>query len=178
MELWDVYDSDRRLTGRTMVRGERFLPGDFHLVVHICIFNKKGQLLIQRRQPFKEGFPGRWDVTVGGSAVAGDTSSRAAEREVAEEIGLTINLQGIQPHFSINFPEGFDDFYLLRQEVDISQLKLQESEVAEVRWASKEEVEEMLADGQFVPYRKCVMELIFGGNDYGSHDYSLYNGEK
>ena len=29
MELWDVYDADRRLTGRTMVRGERFQPGDY-----------------------------------------------------------------------------------------------------------------------------------------------------
>ena len=44
MELWDVYDADRRLTGRTMVRGERFQPGDYHLVVHICIdyINEKG----------------------------------------------------------------------------------------------------------------------------------------
>ena len=101
MEIWDVYDADRRLTGRTMVRGERFQPGDYHLVVHICIRNSAGKMLIQRRQPFKQGFPGMWDVSVGGSAIAGDTSARAAEREVEEELGLTLHLQGRTPHLSL-----------------------------------------------------------------------------
>lgn len=169
MEIWDVYDADRRLTGRTMVRGEAFRPGEYHLVVHICIFNAAGQLLIQQRQPFKEGFPGMWDVTVGGSAVAGDTSSRAAEREVEEEIGLKINLQGILPRFSVNFPEGFDDFYILEQEVDIASLTLQESEVAQVRWASREEVLEMAQNGTFVPYRETILNLIFEHVGYGAH---------
>lgn len=169
MEIWDVYDADRRLTGRTMVRGEAFRPGEYHLVVHICIFNAAGQLLIQQRQPFKEGFPGMWDVTVGGSAVAGDTSSRAAEREVEEEIGLKINLQGILPRFSVNFPEGFDDFYILEQEVDIASLTLQESEVAQVRWVSREEVLEMAQNGTFVPYRETILNLIFEHVGYGAH---------
>ena len=49
MELWDVYDVVRNKTGRTMVRGETFAEGDYHLVVHVCIFNSKGEMLIQKR---------------------------------------------------------------------------------------------------------------------------------
>ena len=37
MELWDVYDSNRIKTSKTMVRGGSFEKGDYHLVVHICI---------------------------------------------------------------------------------------------------------------------------------------------
>ncbi|WP_143522351.1 NUDIX domain-containing protein, partial [Pseudomonas sp. 2822-17] len=81
LEIWDVYDRDRNLTGKTMKRGAPFEEGAHHLVVHVCIFNKEGQMLIQQRQPFKEGWPNMWDLTVGGSAVAGDTSQEAAERE-------------------------------------------------------------------------------------------------
>lgn len=161
MEIWDVYDADRRLTGRTMVRGERFQPGDYHLVVHICIRNSAGKMLIQRRQPFKQGFPGMWDVSVGGSAIAGDTSARAAEREVEEELGLTLHLQGRTPHLSLNFDEGYDDFYIVDQDVDLSALHLQESEVAEVRWASKAEILELIRDGSFIPYHESLIGLLF-----------------
>ena len=55
MELWDIYDKDRNKTGRTMKRGEPMKDGDYHLVVHICIFSSDGKMLIQQRQPFKDG---------------------------------------------------------------------------------------------------------------------------
>ncbi|WP_406543559.1 NUDIX domain-containing protein [Clostridium ljungdahlii] len=79
MELWDVYDSERNKTNRTMVRGRDFNEGDYHMVVHICIFNSKGEMLIQQRQPFKEGWSNMWDITVGGSAIEGETSQMAAK---------------------------------------------------------------------------------------------------
>lgn len=56
MELWDVYTVDREKTGRTWQRGNRLENGDYHLVIHVCIFNKDGQMLIQQRQPFKDGW--------------------------------------------------------------------------------------------------------------------------
>ncbi|MCY4188105.1 MAG: FAD:protein FMN transferase [Bryobacterales bacterium] len=72
MEIWDLYTADRVKTDRTMVRGEKPPKGYWHIVVHVCIFNAKGELLIQQRQPFKEGWPNMWDVTVGGSAISCD----------------------------------------------------------------------------------------------------------
>ena len=88
MELWDLYDRDRQLLGRTMARGEKQPEGTCHLVVHICLFNSRGEMLIQQRQSFKSGWSNFWDLTVGGSAVAGESSRTAAEREVREELGL------------------------------------------------------------------------------------------
>ena len=44
-----------------------------------------------------------WDLTAAGSALQGESSWQAAEREVAEEIGLKIDLSNKRPIFSINF---------------------------------------------------------------------------
>lgn len=82
MEIWDLYTKDRIKTEETMVRGEKITKGFYRLVVHVCIFNSQGEMLIQQRQLFKSSWPNMWDVTVGGSAISGDTSQSAAEREV------------------------------------------------------------------------------------------------
>ncbi len=151
-ELWDLYSRDREKTGKIHRRGDSLKEGEYHLVVHICIFNSKNELLIQQRQPFKEGWPNMWDVTAAGSALQGETSQQAAEREVAEEIGLKIDLSNNRPNFTINFARGFDDYYLLEQEVDLASLHLQEEEVQAVRWVSKNEVLAMQAQGTMIPY--------------------------
>lgn len=144
--------------------------GRYHMVVHVVIFNTKGEMLIQQRQPFKAGWPNQWDVTVGGSAVAGDTSRTAAEREVMEEIGLAIDLSREQPKLTIPFDVGFDDIYTLVMDVDLSRLTLQESEVQAVRWADEAEVLAMLADGRFIPYHKAFIQLLFALKDSrGAH---------
>ena len=152
MELWDIYDKNRLLTGRTIERGNKLKKGDFHLVVHVCIFNSKNEMLIQQRQPWKEGWPNMWDITVGGSALAGEDSIEAAERETLEEIGYKINLSNERPYFTINFEVGFDDYYLVEKEIDIESLTLQYEEVKAVKWASREEVLQLIEEGKFINY--------------------------
>ena len=161
MEYWDVYDINRIKTGKTMIRGSEFEDNAYHLVVHVCIFNNKGEMLIQQRQPFKEGWPNMWDISVGGSAVAGDTSQTAAEREVLEEIGLKLALNGIRPHLTINFDRGFDDIYLIEKNVDINELILQPEEVQAVKWAGRDEIIAMIEKGDFIPYYPELVNLFF-----------------
>lgn len=170
MELWDLYDRDRIPTGEIHQRGTPLPQGRYHMVVHVVIFNTRGEMLIQQRQPFKEGWPNLWDITVGGSAVAGDNSRTAAERETMEEIGLRIDLSNEQPKLTLPFDVGFDDIYTLTMDVDLASLTLQESEVQSVRWASEEEVLAMLADGRFIPYHRAFIQLLFAlRNSRGAH---------
>ena len=170
MELWDLYDRDRIPTDEIHQRGTPLPQGRYHMVVHVVIFNARGEMLIQQRQPFKEGWPNLWDITVGGSAVAGDNSRTAAERETMEEIGLHIDLSREQPKLTIPFDVGFDDVYTLTMDVDLASLTLQESEVQAVRWASEEEVLAMLADGRFIPYHRAFIQLLFAlRNSRGAH---------
>lgn len=161
MEVLDLYTADREKTGKTMVRGEETPAGFYRLVVHVCIFNEQGQLLIQQRQPFKEGWPNKWDISVGGSAVTGDTSRMAAERETREELGLELDLSDVRPTITVHFENGFDDYYVLTNDVDLNTLHLQEDEVQAVRWADQEDIMKLIDADEFVPYEKSLIELLF-----------------
>ena len=172
MELWDLYTKDRTGTGQTMVRGEKQPEGMYRIVVHLCLFNTKGEMLIQQRQPFKDGWPNMWDITVGGSAVSGDDSGRAIERETLEELGLKIDFSQERPAMTISFPQGFDDMYVLTRDIDLNDLKLQEEEVRRVKWADQEEILKMLQEGIFIPYHKALIELLFWMRDHeGAHTH-------
>ena len=170
MELFDLYTADRVKLDRTMVRGAAVPEGCYRIVVHVCIFDPEGRMLIQQRQPFKEGWSNMWDITVGGSAVAGDTSRTAAERETREEIGLDIDLTDVRPSLTLYWEHGFDDYYLLTRELDPASLHLQYEEVQTVRWATREEIHRMIDDGEFIPYEKGLIDLLFfRRNHRGAH---------
>ena len=161
LELLDLYDEDRRPTGRT---AERFGPlpeGGLHTVVHVCIFDHQGRMLIQRRQLQKAAWPGRWDLSAGGCALAGESSRQAAIRETREELGFDPALDGVRPALTVNFSRGFDDLYLIEREVALEKLRLQPEEVMDARWADRGEVLRMIDDGSFIPYRKSLIELLF-----------------
>lgn len=174
MEIWDIYDKERRKTGETMIRGSIFKENTYHMVIHVCIFNSEGKMLIQQRQPFKDGWSNMWDITVGGSAISGDTSQLAAEREVYEEIGYKLSLDGVRPSLTINFDRGFDDIYLIEEDIDITKLNLQYEEVQSVKWASVEEIVDMINDNKFIPYHKSLIELLFSmRNKNGAHSSKI-----
>ena len=168
MEIFDLYAAEREKTGKTMVRGERTPEGYYRLVVHVCVFDGAGRMLIQQRQPFKRGWANLWDITVGGCAVAGDSSRAAAERETREELGLDIDLSDVRPTLTLHWEHGFDDYYVLTRDVDPRALRLQPEEVQAVRWASRDEIIEMIDGGLFIPYEKSLIDLLFSRRNHRS----------
>lgn len=170
MELWELYTYDRQRTGHTMLRGDGQPEGLFRLVVHVCIFNSDGKMLIQQRQPFKEGWPNLWDITVGGSALSGEDSRNAIARELYEELGIKFSFENLCPSLTVYFDGGFDDIYLIEQNVDLSEIRLQSEEVQAVRWCSRQEILKMIENGRFIPYHKSLIELLFAMRKYrGAH---------
>jgi isopentenyldiphosphate isomerase len=161
MEYWDIYDKDRIKTGETMIRGSEYSDGAHHLVVHICIFNSNDEMLIQHRQTFKKGWSNLWDITVGGSAVAGDNSQTAIEREVFEELGIEIDMKEKCPHFTINTKNVFDDYYIIEKDVNIADLKFQHEEVQDAKWAMQDEILKMIEADEFIPYYPEFINLLF-----------------
>lgn len=161
MELLDIYDSQGRRTGRVIDRDDKVGPGEWLLIVHVCLFNSKGQMLIQRRQDTKNRYPGCWDVSAGGFARSGEDSVDCALRELSEELGL--NCTGEQLHFLLTEPFSYvlDDFYLLWGDYDADSLLLQAEEVSGAMWAGWDEIRAMLSDGRFVDYDMGLMERIF-----------------
>lgn len=153
MELWDLYDEYRIPTGKTHVRGEKMNKGDYHIAVHVWVINSKGQFLLQKRHEEKIGFPGMWECSAAGSAIAGDDSISAAIREMKEEIGLDGDIERFEFLYSVKFENGFDDIYIYRDDVDIEKLVLQPEEVTDVKWAYPDEIAKMISDGVFIPFK-------------------------
>lgn len=161
MEYWDLYDVNRRPTGRTHCRGERIPKGFYHLVVHLAVFNEKCELLSQQRQTFKKGWSGLWDLTVGGSVQTGENSQEGLRRETLEELGLALPEGQLRPVTTVNGPHYIDDYYVVRMAPELSSLVLQESEVADVRWLSWDELVEMHDAETFIPYNLSFLRYLF-----------------
>ncbi|MCI6268245.1 MAG: NUDIX domain-containing protein [Clostridiales bacterium] len=168
VELWDIYDGYGRLTGHTVKRCDPLPKDGYHLVVHVCIFDRKGRMLIQQRQFFKAGWPNQWDLTIGGAASSGEDSRTAAQRELKEELGLSIDMNTIRPKMTLNTERSINDFFMIEREVDIGDLQLQYEEVQAVRWATLEEVLEMIDKKEFLPYYPGLIRFLFESRTFYS----------
>lgn len=150
-ELWDVYDKDRRPTGRLHRRGDPMPEGDFHLTVHVWLQNTDGRFLITKRAPNK-GYGGLWECT-GGSALAGDDSITAAIREVREETGLSVRPENGRCLLQYQGWDWFTDVWLFRQPFDTEAVILQPGETCDYKWVTLPELLEWDAAGKMVPFR-------------------------
>ena len=161
MELVDLYDENRIPLGKTAERYAKKKHGEYRMVVHVCIFNSLGQLLIQQRSKEKTAWANLWDVSIGGGVDAGETSRQGAQREVREELGYDLDLIGVRPAVTVNFSDGFDDFFVVTRDLRLEELRLQAEEVSAVRWATLEEVLSMLESGEFLPYPAGFLRFLF-----------------
>ena len=90
-EIWDIYDVNKQLTGRTMKRNDwNMKDGDYHLTVLGIIKRPDNTFLITQRVLTKAWAPGHWEVS-GGACQAGETSFQAVCREVLEETGVDVS---------------------------------------------------------------------------------------
>ena len=160
MELRDLYDENKMVTGRTFVKGEQVPKGYYYLIVAIYIQNSKGEFSIQKRVERKGG---KWATTTG-YPKAGETGLDGLLTEVEEEIG--IDLRNDKPILfeTWNKNDQFFDIYYLKKDIDLNDIKIQEEEVDGVRWASIDEIKEMYKnnefhDGHYTMFLKCLNYL-------------------
>lgn len=88
-ELFPVVDEQGNITG-CITRGEAHSGSMvLHPVVHLHVFNSKGDLYLQKRPEWKDIQPGKWDTAVGGHIDFGENVAAALIREAQEELGIT-----------------------------------------------------------------------------------------
>lgn len=147
MELWDLYDAQRRPLGRTHVRGTPLKKGEYHLVVFAWVFNGRGQVLMTKRAPEKRSYPNLWEHT-GGAAIAGETSLQAILRELREETGICARAEEMTLVDSYQRAGDFCDLYFLQKDVPLSALTMQKGETCDAKWVDRGELERMIAAGE------------------------------
>lgn len=144
-EYWDLYDGAGQKTGEKHLRGTEVPEGRFHKVVHIWIQNKKGELLMQKRSDTVDNCPGEWAAT-GGSVQAGEEPLTTAVRELAEELGIDVSVEELRYCLMVKRPSAYCYVYVLRKDVSVDSLTLQESEVAAAEWMSLEKIDRMVTE--------------------------------
>jgi 16S rRNA (adenine1518-N6/adenine1519-N6)-dimethyltransferase len=86
-EIFDVVDEADTVIGQA-TRAEVHQRDLLHRAVHIFAYNKRGELLLQKRSALKDRHPGKWDSSVSGHLDAGESYEAAARREMDEEMGI------------------------------------------------------------------------------------------
>lgn len=161
MEKWDILNADGEPIGKTTLRGKCNLkPGEYHLVVHIWVVSSRGDFLVQRRSENKKLMPGEWAAT-GGAAISGEDSYTAANRELYEELGIKSNKQTLKKLARIKRRNSLLDVWFICTDIKSEVLRLQNDEVAEARWVSRGEFENMIKNGQYHNYGKEYFDTVF-----------------
>ncbi|MBR4110282.1 MAG: NUDIX domain-containing protein [Clostridia bacterium] len=153
-ELWDVYDSNKRKTGKIAERGVDILlsDGNYHIVVQGVIINSKNQILISKRAPHKK-FGLMWEMN-GGSILKGETSLEGIIRELKEELGIEVckrEAAFLKCLKSEEVPLDFQDFWLFRKDVDLKDITFPDGETIAAKWVSIEEYLEMVKKKEVMP---------------------------
>ncbi|WP_236959317.1 NUDIX hydrolase [Joostella atrarenae] len=173
-ELVDILDSQGNATGKVLLKSEAHKKGLFHPTAHIWVYTQDGKVLIQKRVADKKTFPNKWDVSVAGHISAGETPEASAIREVKEEIGLSISekdLDRIGVHRSsvVHSKDVIDcefhHIFLVELKQPIETLKIQESEVAEIKLVTINMYLEALKNytlmKDYVPLEPEYLDLVF-----------------
>ena len=88
-EIFDVVNERDEVVGQN-TRREVHRLGLKHRAVHVLVFNRRGEVFLQKRSMAKDTFPGAWDSSASGHLDAGEDYDACAVRELREEIGLVI----------------------------------------------------------------------------------------
>lgn len=163
-EMFPIVDEEGNILG-AISRGEAHNGTKvLHPVVHLHVFNSKGELYLQHRPEWKDIQPDKWDTATGGHVDLGESVEIALKREVSEELGIT----DFTPEFICKYVfEGKKErelVYVHKTTYD-GEVKPSETELAGGRFWTKEEIASNMGKGIFTPNFEDEYTKIFGKTD-------------
>lgn len=151
METHDVVDKFGARTGRVIPRGTELTAGEFYLVAHVWIQDENDNFLIQRRAFHLTSSPGVWATTVG-YILAGEDSLAGAIREVQEELGIQLSPDQLRQFRRHTMGNHVEDIWLAKVVGNVIGVPGLGPDVADWKWISKVELEQMVNCGDFFRY--------------------------
>lgn len=169
LELFDILDEDGNKTGIVRERGVAHRDGSLHGTVHVWVIrpNEKSgyDVLLQKRSVDKDSHPGCFDISAAGHISTGEESWTAAIREIAEELGISVQESHLhhigvhKGHFEAEFyghsfvDREISQVYVYDAPINETKLQLQESEVESVSWFDYEEARQAIIENRI---KNCI----------------------
>lgn len=149
-ELLPIVDEQGCVIGK-MTRGKAHDGSKIlHPVVHLHVFNSKGELYLQHRPHWKFIQPDRWDTATGGHISYGETLEVALEREVSEELGITDFAPTMICKYVYESKQERELIYVFRTIYD-GEIKPNEVELDGGKFFTAEEIRSLVGKGWFTP---------------------------
>lgn len=135
-----------------------------HPVVHLHVFNSRGEIYLQKRPEWKDIQPGKWDTAVGGHVDYGETPAEALQREVREELGITEFLPQFVDMYVFDSRRERELVYVHRTTYD-GPVRPSQNELDGGRFWSTAEIRAVIGQGILTPnfeseYQRCFPELL------------------
>lgn len=162
-EYLDIVDDTDNVISRALYQ-DVYKNISTHRIIHILIFNTRGELLLQKRSKHKKAHPLHWSTSIGGHVRSGETYREAAMREAKEELGIEPIIENKYKDVFVN-DKGHKKFLVTFVSFDRGySFSLDPQEVELVEYKSLPEIKKMIDAGElFHP------ELLF----LLHHHYSL-----
>ena len=158
MEYLDIYDENKKKTGKIIVRGVKPEENEHILLSIIFIKNSEGKYLIQKTSKEKGGHYS----STGGHVGSNEDSKTTILRELKEELGLTVNSDEIKYIGDILLGIPIADVYYLEKDINLKDLKLQKEEVSEVSYMTKDEILNLIDNENFTKSHGKILKKYFG----------------
>jgi len=150
VEYWDVYDKNGKWRRKAIRRGTRLRRGEYHIISEGWILRDDGYFIIQRRALNKKSFAGMWYCSAGGSVISGETAKEGMVREFKEELGVNILESELRLKRIITEKNTIFHIFLVRKNISLEDITLQEEEVMDVDLATSDEIMDMIKKGTFI----------------------------
>lgn len=159
-EIFPIVDEDGKVTGSAS-RGECHNGSKLlHPVVHLHVFNSKGDLYLQRRPDWKDIQPGKWDTAVGGHIDFGETPEEALRREVREELGITDFVPEFVEKYVFESKRERELVYVNRTTYD-GEIRPSADELDGGRFWTLQEIREAMGKGVLTPNFESEFNKVF-----------------
>jgi len=146
-----------------MEKQQAHINGILHRAFSVFLFNKNGEMLLQKRAASKYHSPNQWTNAVCSHPRRGETYLEGAKRRLKEELGIETNLEEkfhfiYKAHVGDNLWEHeLDHVFIGNYE---GEFHLNPQEVSEVRYISSENLEKELSENpeNFTEWFKIILD--------------------
>jgi len=149
-EWFEIVDEQGGVLGRATRRECHGNPALMHQVVHVLVVDSQGRLFLQKRSADKDIQPGKWDTSVGGHVMPGESLQAAAQREMDEELGVEGAGLEFLYHYIMRSPVETERVATFRASWD-GPFRINPAEIEEGRFWTVSEIIAQLGQGLFTP---------------------------